>query len=93
MIELRVCALLVIAGALAPGIALAQDVTFKDAIHCSDFKKNSDGSWFTESASMNYGPGNRLQTNFFDAKIKKGSAKAGEPDMWTLLNEKCGAAH
>jgi hypothetical protein len=93
MIRVPVYVLLVFTGATVSGTALAQDVTIKDAIQCNDFKHNSDGSWYAESASLNYGPGKKQQTNFFNARIKKGPAKAGEPDMWALLNEKCGTGH
>lgn len=93
MIRLPVHALLVVACAMAPKIALAQDVTLKDAIQCKDFKRNSDGSWHTEFASLEYGPGKKQQMNFFGTTIRKKAVKDGEPDMWALLNEKCGAGH
>lgn len=90
MTRLSTCTLLVVVCAVASAPCRAQDVTLKDAIQCKEFKKNSDGTWYAEFASLNYGPGKKEQMNFFDTKIKKGSAQAGEPDMWTLLNEKCG---
>jgi hypothetical protein len=41
---------------------------------------------------LDYGPGKKKQMNLFGATIKKGQAEAGEPDLWAILNEKCGAA-
>jgi hypothetical protein len=43
---------------------------------------------------LNYGPGktDQKQMNLFGATIRKGQAHAGEPDLWTILNDKCGAA-
>lgn len=70
--------------------ARAQDVALKDAINCKDFKRSSDGSWFAESATLQYGPGRKQQMNLFGATIKKQPVKPGEPDIWSLLNEKCG---
>ncbi len=93
MIRLCVHALLIVTCAMAPGIVLAQDVTLKQAIQCKEFKHNSDGSWYADSASLNYGPEKKQQMNFFDATIKKKAVKADEPDMWALLNEKCGTGH
>jgi hypothetical protein len=93
VIRLLSYAPLVVACAMASRSVQAQDMTLKDAIQCKDFKHNSDGSWFAESASLNYGPGKKQQMNFFGTKIKKGPSNMGEPDMWALLNEKCGAGH
>ncbi len=93
MIRLYVSALFIFSCAIAPGIALAQNATLKDAIQCKEFKHNSDGSWYADSASLNYGPGKKQQMNFFSATIKKKPVKAGEPDMWALLNEKCGTGN
>jgi hypothetical protein len=92
-VAIRLPMLIGIACCIASGIVLAQDVTPKDAIQCKDFKRTADGSWYAESASLNYGPGQKQQMNLFGATIRKGQAKAGEPDLWTLLNEKCGVAH
>jgi len=80
----------------ASGAAVAQDdAALKNAIQCKDFKHNRDGSWYADSVTLNYGPSNsdQQQMNLFGATIKKGKAQAGEPDLWTMLNEKCGAAH
>ncbi len=90
MLRLLIPAGLVLACATAPNIAMAQDVTLKDAINCKDFKRNADGTWYAESASLNYGPGKKQQMNLFGTTIKKQAVKPGEPDMWALLNEKCG---
>lgn len=90
MFRLPVYALLVVACGMTSGGAQTQDVTLKDAIQCKNFKHNSDGSWYAESASLEYGPGKKHQQNFFGTTIKMGAAKAGESDMWALLNEKCG---
>ena len=90
MLRLCAAALFIASCAIAPRAAVAQDVTLKDAIQCKEFKHNSDGSWYADSASLNYGPGKKQQMNFFDTTIKKKPIKAGEHDIWTLLNEKCG---
>jgi hypothetical protein len=45
---IRVPLLLVIAWSMGSSPSRAQDVTLKDAIHCKDFKRNSDGSWFAK---------------------------------------------
>jgi hypothetical protein len=85
--------LLALACGTAPGVVLAQDdVALTNAVQCKDFKHNGDGSWYAESVSLNYGPGGKKQMNFFGATIKKGQAKAGEPDLWAILNTKCGGA-
>jgi hypothetical protein len=80
-------AALVIASAVAPG-ALAANRTLKEAINCADFKHNPDGSWYAKSVTLEYGPGNKTQTNFFDHTI---TSKDGE--IFIDLNEKCGAGH
>jgi hypothetical protein len=90
---LRLPVLLVIACATLPGAATAQDVTLADAIQCKDFKHNADGSWYAGSVSLNYGPGKKQQMNLSDATIRRGQAKGNAPDLWALLNAKCGAAH
>jgi len=69
-------------------VARAAPTTLKDAIKCSDFKRNADGSWYTKFASLNYGPNNSIQTNLFTATI---SSKK-EPDVFAALNEKCAAS-
>ena len=92
---IRLSTLFAVVCCAAPGIALAQDAAaLKNAIQCKEFKHNRDGSWYADSVSLNYGPGNsdQKQMNLFGATIKKGQAGAGQPDLWTLLNEKCGAA-
>jgi hypothetical protein len=73
--------------------ARAQDVTLKDAIQCKELKHNSDGSWYADSVSVNYGPGGKQQLNLFDTTIRKGSTEVAGLDVWQLLNEKCGAGH
>jgi hypothetical protein len=92
---IRLSILLAIISCMAPGVILAQDdAALKDAIRCKDFKHSRDGSWYAESVSLNYGPGktDQKQMNLFGATIRKGQAHAGEPDLWTILNDKCGAA-
>jgi hypothetical protein len=83
---LGLCAIFVTTLALAP-VARAADATLKDAIMCSDFKHNAGGSWYAKSASLNYGPNNSTQSNFFDTTITSKSA----PDVFAALNEKCAA--
>jgi hypothetical protein len=78
-------AVLVIICAMAPA-ALAADRTLNEAINCADFKHNPDGSWYAKSVTLEYGPGNKTQTNSFDHTI---TSKDGE--IFTDLNEKCGA--
>jgi hypothetical protein len=92
---IRLSVLLVIASAAAPRAVLAQDdVALKNAIQCKDFKHSRDGSWYAESVSLEYGASNKdqKQMNLFGATIRKGQAGAGEPDLWAILNEKCGGA-
>ena len=76
--------------AAVPGLVQAANVSLADAVNCADFKHNPDGSWYAKYASLNYdGPdGKKTQTNFFDAKI---TAQNGE--IYTVLNNKCGASH
>jgi hypothetical protein len=93
--SIRLPVLLVIACAMASGAVLAQDdVALKDAIHCKEFKHNRDGSWYAESVSLDYRPSKKeqKQLNLFGATIRKGQVDAGEPDLWAVLNEKCGSA-
>jgi hypothetical protein len=92
---IRLAILLAIVCCMAPGAVLAQDdVALKNAVQCKDFKHNRDGSWYAESVSLDYGASKKdqKQMNLFGATIKKGQADAGEPDLWAILNEKCGAA-
>jgi hypothetical protein len=81
-----VALLLIVAGAAQ---VQAADVALKDAIRCTDFKQNPDGSWYAESATLSYGPGGKQQMNFFGTTIKK----KAQPDVWTALNEKCAGVH
>jgi len=89
----RLPVLLVLAWCTTLGPARAQDVTLKDAIQCKDFKHAADGSWHAEDVSVSYGgKSNQQQLNLFGATtIRKGSPVSGV-DLWTILNEKCGAA-
>jgi hypothetical protein len=90
---IRLSVLLAISLCMAAGVVLAQDdAALKTAVQCKDFKHNRDGSWYAESASLDYGPNGKdqKQINLFGATIKKGQAAAGEPDLWAILNEKCG---
>jgi hypothetical protein len=92
---LRLSVLLAIICCMAPGGVLAQDdAALRNAIQCKDFKHNRDGSWYAEAVSLEYGASKaeQKQMNLFGATIKKGKAEAGEPDLLTILNEKCGAA-
>jgi hypothetical protein len=84
---------LVIVWCTTLGAAQAQDVTLKDAIQCKDFKHAADGSWHAEDVSITYGgKSNQKQLNMFGSTtIRKGSPVSGV-DLWTMLNEKCGAA-
>lgn len=69
MIRVISPSLLIVACILTPRIALAQDVTLKDAIQCKDFKHNSDGSWYAKDVSLNYGPaGSQQQVNLSTVK-------------------------
>lgn len=86
--QARFAAIFASFAALAPSAAPAADTSLKDAIKCSDFKHKPDGSWYADHASLAYGPGNKSQTNFFDATI---TAKNGE--IFAALNEKCGGGH
>jgi hypothetical protein len=88
--------LLAVVCCAAPRAALAQDAAaLRNAIQCKDFKHNRDGTWYADAVTLNYGPSksDQQQMNLFGATIRKGKADPGEPDLWTLLNEKCGAAH
>jgi hypothetical protein len=92
---IRLPVLLAVACSAAPGAVLAQDdVALKNAVQCKDFKHNRDGSWYAESVSLDYGASKKdqKQMNLFGATIKKGQAAASEPDLWAILNEKCGTA-
>ena len=92
---IRLFIVLAIVCCMAPRGVLAQDaVALKNAIQCKDFKHNRDGSWYADSVSLDYGSGKKdqKQMNLFGATIRKGGAAAGEPDLWAILNEKCGAA-
>lgn len=84
-VAVAIAALLVV---LAQRPVRAADVTLKDAVNCKDFKHNADGSWYADSATLNYGPGgkNQMQMNFFGTTI---TSKTGE--IFTILNEKCGS--
>ena len=89
---IRLSILLAVVGCAAPAAALAQDAdALRNAIQCKDFKHNRDGSWYADSVTLNYGPQGQKQMNLFGATIKKGKADPGEPDLWALLNDKCGA--
>lgn len=92
MIRVISPSLLIVASILTPRIALAQDVTLKDAIQCKDFTHNSDGSWFAKDVSLNYGPaGSQQQVNLFGpTTIRQGKNLAGGVDLWAVLNAKCG---
>ncbi len=72
---------------LAVPIARAAEVTLKDAITCSDFKRNGDGSWYADSVSLTYGPNNSTQSNFFGQTITRKTT----PEVFDALNEKCGS--
>ena len=93
-LRLPVRILIIAACAMAPAIALAQEVTLKDAIQCKDFKHNTNGSWSANDVSLSYGSAkNQQQVNMFGpTTIEKGKTIGGV-DLWSLLNEKCGAGH
>ena len=88
MRSLQIAAMLVVSALIAATAppAAAADKTLKDAINCSDFKRNADGSWHTDKATLAYGPGDSIQTNYFGPSTI--TSKDGE--MFTALNEKCG---
>ena len=89
--SIRLSMLLAAVCCAAPATFAQDEAALKSAIQCKDFKHNRDGSWYAESVTLNYGPQGQKQMNLFGATIKKGKADPGEPDLWAVLNEKCGA--
>jgi hypothetical protein len=74
--------------ALATQSVSAADVSLTDAINCSDFTHNPDGSWYAKSASLNYGPDSKIQLNLHHTTIT-----AKDADLFAALNQKCGTGH
>ena len=84
----RVCAVLVVACALAPGLVDAQDVTLRDAIDCAQFKRDASGNWHAKDVSLNYGPSKKNQLNLFGNST---ITQKSHPDLFAALNAKCAA--
>ncbi len=85
----RLSVLLVSASLCTAG---AQDVPLKDAIQCKDFKHAADGNWQAQDVSLTYGSkNNQQQLNLFGSTTIRKGAPIGGVDLWTILNDKCGA--
>ena len=92
-VAFRLAVLLVIAWSTALCPARAQDATLKDAIQCKDFKRAADGSWQAEDVSVTYGSkNNQQQLNLFGPTTVRKGTRIDGIDLWTTLNDKCGAA-
>ena len=74
----------------APGVAKSAKGLPPNTIDCSDWTRNSDGSWTAHHNAKPFDVGSTKQMSIQDSRIGTKSISAGGYDLTDLLDEKCG---
>jgi hypothetical protein len=73
-----------------PGPAKSAKGLPPNTIDCSDWTRNSDGSWTAHHNAKPFDVGDSRQMSVQDSRIGPKTINAGGYDLTDLLDEKCG---
>ena len=73
-----------------PGPAKSPKELPPNTIDCSDWTRNSDGSWTAHHNAKPFDVGDTRQMSIQDSRIGPKTVNAGGYDLTTLLDKKCG---
>lgn len=84
--------LLVVQLATGPAFAQAASTALpRNTIDCRDWTHNADGSWTAHDNAKPFDVGNGTGATLHSTRITAHHIAMGGFDLWSVLNEKCGA--